>query len=483
MNSRKDIINFILEIENNISVNELKFNNIHIWPLLRIKLFFHLINKIEKDDLFIDRSLKYVKPNFLINLFKWPFYAFKANKFKSAEYLFLGASSHRVLYKGYMFNRFFDSLINQLRIKSKSIIIDYDFSFKKPIYNNSNFITHKNYYDSFFAYYRLKRRFKKNSLLYNLNEFEQLSDILLKSEFCKDFKLGTDLEFLKFYLREFKVQIDFFEFILRKINPKIVFTLCYYSDEVFAMNCACFINKIKTLEIQHGPNSETHAAYAKWSIVPSSGYELLPDIFWCWDDFSVSVINNWNKYSKNHCSFNFGNPWIDFLEDDNSQLSEKYILYTLQPLSLKVLFTQNIIETIRESKIKWFLRLHPKQLNQKNEILEFLKSNKIQEFVEIDLATKLPLPILIKNCCLHVSNYSGTIIEAQILGKFSIIMHELGKGNFKELLESNQCIYINSNNISSLTVSKYLDFSIKRSIGNNRIDFNELFKDPNSILY
>jgi hypothetical protein len=47
MQNRIDIKNFIVQIEQNFSVNEWQVNDIYLWPIIRIKLFFYLINKIE----------------------------------------------------------------------------------------------------------------------------------------------------------------------------------------------------------------------------------------------------------------------------------------------------------------------------------------------------------------------------------------------------------------------------------------------------
>ena len=138
-----------------------------------------------------------------------------------------------------------------------------------------------------------------------------------------------------------------------------------------------------------------------------------------------------------------------------------FILYTLQPLAIHVLFTDNLIESIRNSNIKWFIRLHPRQFNQLQDIISFLNDNGLTKFVEIDLASKLPLPTLMKNCLLHISNYSGAIIEAQLLGKFSIIINEIGKYNFKNLINLKQAIYLNSNEITADLIRKYSNNSDK----------------------
>uniref|UniRef100_UPI00404747C8 hypothetical protein n=1 Tax=Flavobacterium sp. TaxID=239 RepID=UPI00404747C8 len=47
MQNRVDIKDFIVQIEQDFSINEWQVNGIHLWPIIRIKLFFYLINKVE----------------------------------------------------------------------------------------------------------------------------------------------------------------------------------------------------------------------------------------------------------------------------------------------------------------------------------------------------------------------------------------------------------------------------------------------------
>ena len=47
INSREDIKDFIVSIEKNYNVNGWKINNVSLWPIIRIRLYFYLIHKIE----------------------------------------------------------------------------------------------------------------------------------------------------------------------------------------------------------------------------------------------------------------------------------------------------------------------------------------------------------------------------------------------------------------------------------------------------
>ena len=47
MTNRVDIRDFIVSIENKFPVNDWEIYNIKIWPIIRIRLFFYLISKLE----------------------------------------------------------------------------------------------------------------------------------------------------------------------------------------------------------------------------------------------------------------------------------------------------------------------------------------------------------------------------------------------------------------------------------------------------
>src|SRR5690606_25150025 len=109
-------------------------------------------------------------------------------------------------------------------------------------------------------------------------------------------------------------------------------------------------------------------------------------------------INKWLKDNSYYDVLNKGNPWIDFiLKHDNSIINEKrdIILYTLQQEYLD----DYILDAIKQTPTQfiWWIRLHPRMTQAKKQIENQLLERDIQQKVEIEKATLIPLPIILKN--------------------------------------------------------------------------------------
>ena len=78
-------------------------------------------------------------------------------------------------------------------------------------------------------------------------------------------------------------------------------------------------NGIRTIDIQHGVQSENDFLFSSWTNIPTNGYELLPDIFWCWSNVEKENIDKWTVNSDNlYSAFTGGNPVLEInYEDDN----------------------------------------------------------------------------------------------------------------------------------------------------------------------
>ena len=146
INTRVDIKEFIISLETKYPVNSWKFNGIHLWPILRIDIFFFLLSKNTSETpanvLKQPRVLK--KKNFvklipiqLKNFIKfivsnlWVFY-----KIKRVENIFVSANSHRTKFKNKDFNKFFDSLIKLDEKYENSFFLEYGNSKYDNLYNS-----------------------------------------------------------------------------------------------------------------------------------------------------------------------------------------------------------------------------------------------------------------------------------------------------------------------------------------------------------
>lgn len=446
ISSRVDIKEFILEIENKFPVNQWKVCSIHLWPYLRIKLFFYLINSLEK------KEVKYKTKNhksFIENLksnyrnIRSVFWYFKWLKsLPTKKNLFVGADAHRVEYRNTRFNRYFDTLIEKYGINSSSIYFEYGLNTKKQ-YNKDSVFTFSEALKGFLFLKKLNQSHQNVSL----EEYDSFLTFLSKDLLFDQFiKIYSKERVTKWSSEKFYPKVLFFEKTLQIIKPTKVLILCYYLEDIFALTVAANNLKIDTIEMQHGPQSNVHLAYSSWYSLPESGYDMIPRNFWCWDQGSCNVIQEWTKKNQNYSVKVIGNPWIDYWKAKQMNYQhQNYILYSLQPspITIEQLFPESILNFIKNNPYKWFIRLHPRQLNEIETIKSFLISKGVLELVNLDEATYDPLPLLLSKASLHITHFSGTVIEASFFNVFTVLLNEIGVFSFQDLISTQKAVYLN----------------------------------------
>ncbi|MEZ4838943.1 hypothetical protein [Flavobacterium sp.] len=449
--NRVDIKDFILEIEKKFPVNHWKVGTINLWPYIRIKLFFYLINTLEQKEV----SNKTIKKNNIIERFKIIFRNVRAmfrylkwmRTLPKKDFLFVGADAHRVDYKKARFNRFFDTLIETHEIEARSIYFEYGIDSKKQ-YNQQSIYS----FSEALKGYVFFKKISPNSLEVTLNQYDFFLIFLGKDKLFEKFvKVYSRERLINWASKEFYPKVMFFKRALTAIKPKKVLILCYYLEDIFALTTAANQLNIETIEMQHGPQSDVHLAYSNWFSIPDSGYDMIPKNYWCWDIGSYNVIQNWVKSNQNYSVKVIGNPWITYWKaKEVNYKHQNYILYSLQPspLTINQLFPESILNFIKNNPYKWFIRLHPRQLNEIGKIKSFLKNKDVLSLVNIDDATTDPLPLLFSKATLHVTHFSGTIIEASFFNIYTVLLNEIGVFSFQDLISSQKAVYLNPNDVN-----------------------------------
>ncbi len=445
MNNREEIKDFIVGLEKKFPVNEWKINSLHIWPYIRIKLYFYLIKVIEKPETLVPIVRTKNSTEKLKSLYRSIrsilFYLRWIKTLPQKENLFVGADAHRIDFKGSRFNRYFDIFIDKYAIRDESIYFEYGLNTKRQ-YNSDLIFT---FSEAFKGFLFLNKRLKTSKL--SVEGYDSFLEFLKN-----DIRLTR---FTELYSKEritrwaedvFYVKVLFFQKVLQIVQPKKVVILCYYLEDIFALTAAANHLKIVTVEMQHGPQPTVHLAYSSWSVLPKEGYDMIPKTFWCWDDSSHNVIKHWTKNNQNYSVKVIGNPWIDFWKTKEMNYQhQNYILYSLQPspITIEQLFPESILNFIKNNPHKWFIRLHPRQLNEIETIKSFLISKGVLELVNLDEATYDPLPLLLSKASLHLTHFSGTAIEASFFNVFTVLLNEIGVFSFQDLISTQKAVYLN----------------------------------------
>ncbi len=230
---------------------------------------------------------------------------------------------------------------------------------------------------------------------------------------------------------------------LSRNAPKAIFISPYYFTIGYALMAAARKLGIHTVDMQHGAQGSLHIAYAGYAVTPSRGFDLLPQYFWCWDEASASSIATWAQKQNFHEAKDLGNPWFlyhRFYKKSSQKLSrtKPRILITLQPIG----FPEYVYKTIAQTheQYDWWIRCHPTKPEQITELVAVLKEFGIDSVVNVDQATELPLPEILAQTDLHISQFSGSILEASFADVPSVIISDIGADSFSELLDSGRAI-------------------------------------------
>jgi hypothetical protein len=453
--SHQDIKNYILQLEARFPVDLWKANGIDLWPHIRIKIYYHLI-KLLGESTSTSSSVenasnqhRFCKIRDYIKTFLYYLsFQFKLSKKKL---IFFGLQSHKIYKDGMWFNRFFDSMIDHHCILQEVYTFELN-DVLKPSYNQQNTFD-LNLLLKFDSYImKLKRKLLRSKIqnseltISNLQEFNR---ILKKEEWYTDY-----LDFSETSLNLWSLKIEcwesFFKKVFTKTKPKKIIFLSYYGfDSIAAAMSAANKLNIRTVDLQHGPQTNIHMAYCSWSKIPNEGFNTMPKEYWNWDNISKMNLESWWSI-KNGVKV-IGHPWLAYhMNKIGSRRSvPDNVLYTLQIFdcaNLPYFFPNKVIECLKSSNFIWKLRVHPRNENNLEKLVDFLKVNKVNPsgFI-IESSKDVSLYKSLSNCILHITNYSGCFIEANMLGIQSVVIDEIGLDMFRDYFDMENNHYLNKN--------------------------------------
>ena len=458
----QEIIEEIANIEADFDVTSLKIGDTYVWPLIRRHIGNILVqatftnqtkSKLFQRKYLFARSqqvtkvlLKRIRDIYYFNpkAFDHKNLGFKENQ---ADILFISRPEDNTdLVNGLIYNRHIDPFIELTERYS----LNY-FKLEENIGKNSQ----KYFYQPNF--YKNTKEYSSYSLLsnfHNVANFDELQIHLKKQIPQLHNEVLSQHEIIYEYER-ILLRKNYFLNIFKKINPKIAFLVCYYSNEVLPIVWACKELGIISVDIQHGKQGKYHQMYSHWTKFPDQGYDLLPDYFWNWGTPSKNNIAKWHPENlKNHIPIVGGNLWLakwkhgytqefenqyrSFLNDlDQKKLTQNLILITLQTLPNPIEdFVLRVMQETQEENY-WLIRLHPVQKDKKDQIEEAITKWNIRNY-DIINSTQSPLYSLLKRINLHLTAWSSTSIEALYFNKHTIIIHANGQKLYKEYIDKNQ---------------------------------------------
>lgn len=255
--------------------------------------------------------------------------------------------------------------------------------------------------------------------------FEQISLRLFR-----DLKLN--------YIELIASRQSIWETILKASKPRIVIGI--QPSRELCRICNDF--SIPIFDLQHGIISHDNPYYEEMHKSEVSLVEI-PAGFLCWDDTSANLLRKWIP-QKGDFVYTIGNPWFRRFQTDNSKdilikdirrseifkrNNKKNILVSLQFKGIWYTdgFVRNgiIPDALEEAIVNtatiynWYIRLHPVQIL--GDEYAFVKKYLYSKFgcfsnVEWEYCSRMPIPIVLNNCDVHITYSSSTTIEAAWMG-------------------------------------------------------------------
>ena len=121
---------------------------------------------------------------------------------------------------------------------------------------------------------------------------------------------------------------------------KAIYLTSWYFPDMMGLTAAAREHGIPVIDVQHGKQGRFQGMYSGWGWIPPTGYELMPDRFWCWGTPSCDHIMESSPERKMHRPFVGGFPWLDYYRQHISKVGQvhavaksaiKNILVTTQP--------------------------------------------------------------------------------------------------------------------------------------------------------
>lgn len=249
-----------------------------------------------------------------------------------------------------------------------------------------------------------------------------------------------------------------FEIWLKQTNVKLLISVGWYLPEVMALTLAAKRLGIITVDLQHGIQGVGHDAYYGWEKTPVLGYELVPDIFLCWGNRQAEQVIQYNPAFSKHCkAIVGGNLWLNKWRDLGCSLFDGYseiltkqfasynkvILVSLHP---GIELYEFVINAFKQSPAEyyWLLRFHPimscqERLKIKSLLLSLSCTN-----IDFEISNKIPMYGLMQHCNVHITGHSTTAMEALYFGLPTITVTQNGVSAYSEFIDNGTMFYVES---------------------------------------
>ena len=424
MVNHKSILETIAAIEQSFDVNTVKYNDLMLWPLIRLTLYQQLYHPQKN---YTRQTVQENKKFYVLGL--KPKEKETLQTQKNTDFLMFSRLEDHQDIGGKLYNTHIDPMIELLKEKGHSY-----FKIELPTHNH-NQQTLPRFEPTFFL--NPVQINHKTDTTQSIDNFAEVQQVIMDlSSVHIDERLFIEQACV---IGEWQT---YFTDLLTVINPRTVFIVCYYYLIAMALIRSCKKRRIAVVDIQHGSYGDYHGTYTHWTKIPDEGYDLLPSYFWCWGRSSKNSIEKWySPGSVHHLPIVGGNLWIaKWIEQEVSVIDnnvsiffeklkqkEKTILIAMSSNEYKL--PKHVLDAMRCSpqSWQWLVRLHPRcrTAKDKTQIRKIFQEQKIDNY-EIEYSSTRPLLELLKRCDHVLIFFSSVFYEAFAFNVQTIVIDPSG---------------------------------------------------------
>ena len=175
----------------------------------------------------------------------------------------------------------------------------------------------------------------------------------------------------------------------------------------------------------------------------------MPKYFWLWGSDFEKKFHPWLSKQTYHKTKVVGNLWFNFVEGNKelfppTNLKKDNVINVL--VCLQKTYIPKLIEDaiISGNGIKWYFRLHPRELKNKSKLEELLNKLGVDfNSFDLEIANTSLIESLLQSVDTVITEWSTVAYEASLFQKKSIVIHENGLKAFSQLINENKIFYTN----------------------------------------
>lgn len=457
----KTIVEKIFEMEEELHLFSKQIDGVKFWELMRFNVFTELSQQTKihgkaqyKVDYNFRNMAKYTSKFIKNSFYHNPFFL------NQSDILFFGTSRLKLMDDGTWWDIYCDPIIEEIEKNYKCVIIQFP---NKVDHRGFRKFNNVKYLDFIMATQVLGKKFRYP--LVNLSAADNESIDPIEDYIYRTLKVRLGLKnMILEKLQNRKISIQVYNYILKRVRPKLAIVVCSYGKEAFVEICKRM--KVPVAELQHGSISRYHVGYSY--IGGRAVKENFPDYFFAFGDFWKSTVS-FPIPKKN--IFSVGYPYFEMetAKYKNEDKKNQIIFISQGTIGESMSKFAVDLQNREDFPLDIVYKLHPGEYSRWKKMYPWLVNSRIQ-VIDDDA---IPLYKLFAQSKALVGVYSTAVYEGFTFGLKTFLLKLPGIEFMKDLVESNLVQVIDSVDqiISSVTSLndklENQDYFFKRASVNN----------------